>query len=120
MELLATLLGVGVNVPFHINGLAFFRHRIAIGGGSRLTGFAHHHIRAINVQAHFFSKLQLIVQSYFDTIALIASNDQGLDPLILNAIFHAAGIMMAFFLPRLGIDRGVGRSGQPFRLQAIY
>ena len=36
------------------------------------------------------------MQRNLDAITLIPSNDQWLNPLILNAIFYAAGIMMAF------------------------
>ena len=56
MELASTFLRVGMNVPFHFNGLAFGRHRSRVGRERRLPRIGHHHIRAANVEADFFAK----------------------------------------------------------------
>ena len=51
------------------------------------------------MEADVFSKFKLVAQGKLDTIALVASNHQRLNPLILNPIDHASRIAMAFNFP---------------------
>ena len=109
MELPSALLGVRMDVPFHLDGLSdavLFtvfrrtgRHRIRVGRGCRLPGCTHDHVGPVDVQADLLAEFQRVPQRDFHAIALVAANHQGLDPLVLDAVLHAAGIMMAFFLP---------------------
>ena len=109
MELPSPLLGVRMDVPFHLDGLShavlftIFRrtgsHRIRVGRGCGLPGCTHDHVGPVDVEADLLAEFQRVPKRDFDAIALVAANHQGLNPLILDAVLHAAGIMMAFFLP---------------------
>ena len=105
MELASSLLGVGVNIPFHFDHPPLRRNGIWIGGGRRLPGFAHNHIRAIDMQTDFFAKLQRIPKGNLDAIALVSTNDQGLNILALDAILYPTRITVPFFFSGLGIFR---------------
>ena len=115
VELPAALLGVRMDVPFHFDGLSdailftIFgragRHRIGIRRGRGLPGLTHDHVGPVDVKADLFAEFQRVPKRDLHAVALIAANHQGLNPLILDAVFHATGIMMAFFLPSLGVLR---------------
>ena len=113
VELPAPFLGVGMDVPFHLHGRGFtilFAFFIgAIGNGirirrrRRLTGFADHHARPVDVKTHVLAEFQRVPERDFHAITLVAANHQGLDVLPLDPVLHPTGIMVPFFFARVRV-----------------
>ena len=113
MKLPTTLLGIGMDIPLHVNhtetgffggfNLLFVRifiwtccHGIGVGRRRRLSGLAYEHTGAMNMQADILTEFQFVAEREFHAIALIPTNDQGLNPLTLDAVCHPTWIFVAF------------------------
>src|SRR5262249_5308524 len=81
MELPDTLLRARMDVPFILAALVLGDNRIGVGGRRRGTGRAHDHGRAMDVEADVLAAFQLVAELDLDAVALVAADDQRLNPL---------------------------------------
>src|SRR2546426_10163342 len=98
MKLTPSFLRVRMDVPLHVHALAFGYDGVGIGGRRRLTGRADNHAGAVNVEADGLAALQLVPQGDPHAIALVSTDDEGLDVIALDAVGHSTRIILVLLV----------------------